>query len=159
MRTAFAVAALALVAAPAASAAAPIDGPTKARVKSVLENLSAGDLAYVPTSLPPRYKLLTFSVDAQQASYTFYDAKYGQAKSSTHAVYYAASVFRGKRASCAKGSKGTIRSGGLRMYTAAAVVWRCLTRPSGRIVELSAFGNDVKLPALAAVVASSRRIT
>jgi hypothetical protein len=155
MRRLFLVTGAALaLAAPAAAAPAP----AVPLFVQKLVKVRAGDLAYVPTRLPFRYRYRSYRYDraTRTLSYRFDDVRF--APTGRHTLVFTVTPFRGPFASCGEGRVKSLQMGGNKVYWNGTVAWRCQPTLGGRIARLAASGPSLPDAALGRVVASGKRI-
>jgi len=87
------------------------------QIKLLLAQFNADDLAYVPSHAPKRYVVGTTSAGPGGFGLTLVDSKYVDSPNSgAHAILYNAGAFKGKAATCAKGSRKTLSVNGKTVY-------------------------------------------
>jgi hypothetical protein len=148
-----ALAALAL-AASAAAASSPVVPPFIQQL--VAKN--AGDLAYVPTRVPFRYRYRSYRYDPATRMLTLRLADVRFPPGAKHSLAFTAEPFRGALETCGDGRQKTLQMGGNKVYWDEGVAWRCQRTPRGRIVKLLAAGPGLPDVALGRVVASAKHI-
>jgi hypothetical protein len=116
----------------------------------------AGELGYVPTRAPFRYRYRSYTWLDGRLTIRLVDRRYTNA--ARHTVLFDAERFGGSTASCANGKQKTLQLDGNRVYWDGTVAWRCVRTPGGRLVKLSATGPNLPDVALGIVVASGKRI-
>jgi hypothetical protein len=148
-----AAAALAL-AASSAAASAPAVPPFVQKLVAA----RAGDLAYVPTRLPFRYRYRAYRYDAATGMLTlrFVDVRFANA--AKHTLFLTAEPFGGAFETCGDGRQKTLQMGGNKVYWDGGVAWRCQRTSGGRIVKLLASGPGLPDVALGRVVASAKHV-
>jgi hypothetical protein len=159
--------------APATSASAatePLRLPpgSAQRQVTLLANVGARDLAYVPTVTPRHYAFAAAGAAPCSSSMLLHDMRHRASTSDRqkHMVEFSVVCFPGSRALCADGAIRTFRRSGLVVYWDGVSAWRCQQTPNGRLVKISAsktFNGRPTLPHLpaedlAAVVASAKRV-
>jgi hypothetical protein len=162
MKKLLGAAVLLLVLAPAAWAKPPaVPIGEQQQLKSIMDELNADDLAYVPTQLPAHYEVSTTQTAYNQLTLTFTNTKYadGSAKSTASALNFSAQPFKGKLVTCAKGSDGSLKVAGKTVYVKAGhVVWRCMRAPSGQNVVVLANSPSLGYDVLERVIATAARM-
>jgi hypothetical protein len=163
VKTLLVAAALALVLAASAAAAPPVPASERATMTAILTGLGAMDYAYMPTSIPPRYRLEATQLTTQLSALTFTDPKYPKASPNfeKYAITFSTKPYGGSITNCYRGSEGAHRVAGALVYWMGTnnVVWRCMLAPSGHFVRVYASSILVKRSALEIVVSSAKRIT
>ena len=101
-------------------------------MKQILDSLSDGPLEFIPTKAPTPYTYQSNVVNAMQ------NVTLGDGKGSF--LFFTAQYLNGKLSSCNKGSQVTITLSGVKLYSNATNVWRCLSS-GGRAVKLNARGS------------------
>jgi hypothetical protein len=148
VRKTLAVAAFVLTLAPSAWASAPaVTTSQQQQLKSLLGQLGADDLAYVPGHLPANYRLGITSTSSDHVGLSFTNSKYpsDSAKATASALAFAVEPFKGKLAGCAKGADTSLRVRGKTIYWKSSLLtaWQCVRAPSGHIVAV--YANAAKL--------------
>jgi hypothetical protein len=150
-------AAFVLALAPSAWAARPaVPTGEQQQLKTIMGMFGSDDLAYVPVVLPANYGVARTQTVYNQLTLTFTNAKYpdDSAKANASALNFAAQPFKGKLATCSKGSIGTRVVAGKTVYLKAQAVWRCLRAPSGHIVVVFANSAILSYTEMARIIAS-----
>ena len=118
----------------------------------------AGDLAYVATRVPFRYRYRTYSWNPARQTL---DIRFADARlplDGRHTVVFTVRRFGGTVASCSEGRQKTLQLDGNKVYWDGRVAWRCQRTSAGRLVRMSAAGPNLPDVALGIVVASGRRV-
>jgi hypothetical protein len=150
-----------LVFVPSAWAARPaVSTGERAQLKSLLGQLDALDLAYVPVHMPANYLLVIMQPSSDHVTLGFQNASYAvdSAKATKSAIAYGVEPFKGKLAGCNKGAMASERLGGNTIYWRLGTAWRCVRAPSGRIVIVFANSRTVSPHEIALVITSVARI-
>jgi len=162
MKKLLGAAAFLLVMAPAAWASPPaVPIGDQEQLQSIMNELNAEDLAYVPTELPAHYEVSATQTVYNQLTLSFTNTKYadGSAKSTASTINFSAQPFKGKLAACAKGSDSSLKVAGKTVYVKAGhVVWRCMRSPSGNNVVVFANSPSLGYDVLERVIASTARM-
>ncbi len=139
-------AALAVALAGPAAAAAPLVPPYIQR----LVKQKAGPQAYVPTRAPFRYSYLSYAWNGRDRILVVRLADRRYANRAAHTVSFSVHRFAGD---CAAGNQKSYQLDGNKVYSDAAVAWRCVDH-----VKLVASGHNLPTVALGQVVASGKRV-
>jgi hypothetical protein len=118
----------------------------------------AGELAYVPTRLPFRYRYRSYRYDpaAEVVTLRFADSRF--AVTVGHSLVFTVERFPGAFSTCGDGRQKTLQMGGNKVYWDGSVAWRCQRSQRGGIVKLLAAGPNLPDVALGRVVASGKRV-
>ena len=150
-----------LVLAPSALAAPPAVSPgVRQQLKSLLSQLGAEDLAYVPVHVPANYTLEIMQPSSDHVTLSFENSKYptASAQATASAIAFGVEPFKGKLAGCNKGATSSQRLGGNTIYWKSGTAWRCVRAPSGHVVIVFANSAKVSPIEIARVVTSVVRI-
>jgi hypothetical protein len=149
------VAALLLAVAATTSAAS---APAVPLFVQKLVRTRAGDLAYVPTRLPFRYRYRSYRWNGSTHMLVLRFADERFASPAKHTLVFTVEQFPGRVESCGDGRQKTLQMGGNKVYWDAGLAWRCQRASDRTIVKMLA--SDPSLPdvALGRVVASGRRV-
>lgn len=144
-----------------AAGAAIVPAAAATQAKAFLGQLGALGLAFAPARLPAHYAYESFSVTGSPPGLdvSFADGRFiaNPTVMRVHEISFDTS-FLGRAASCGSGSRGTLQVSGVRVYSRAEEVWRCLVSSRGKKIRLSASG---RLPAasLALLIVSARPLS
>jgi hypothetical protein len=116
----------------------------------------AGELAYVPTRAPFRYRYRSYTWRDGRLTIRLVDVR--DPNSTRHTVLFGTQRVGGTLASCASGKRKTLQLDGSKVYWNGIVAWRCVRAPSGHLVKLTAAGPNLPDVALGIVAASGKRV-
>jgi len=130
----------------------------QSQMKAVLRQIGAGDLALVPTSLPPHFAFESFSITGSPLGIdvSLTDQRFLKTPTAArvHEISFDAAYFKG---TCSRNSRQTLRVASEAVYTDGKTVWRCVRTSKGHLVRMSAHGLLANT-ALAVLVASARPV-
>jgi hypothetical protein len=149
------LAALAVAALLPASLSAAKPNPVVPPFIQKLVRAKAGDLAYVPTRVPFRYRYVGYGWKGRVLTIKIADRRFPL--DGRHSLAFTARRFGGTLASCGDGREKTLQMDGNKVYWDGEVAWRCVRGSEGRAVRLTASGPNLPDVALGRVVASGKR--